>query len=254
MAKWCKNMACGFEQLPRQEFLRNPDLTTEEKAILGVLSSYGPSSHPSIPQIMKDACLGKGSVHRWLESLRQQNVIEWIRGNSHGHNNEYTIKDCSQWRLVHKRDKYRRKRIKTNNPKSTRWTDTSPRPGTPNISIKENINSTSSENEPSVVKNSNADYGLNRDKNNQPEVHSLDQSHAYKEVSQEMIQLRDQCRGLLNRIEAGEGHLIQSYEDLRSLLISKIEEARNLCPTSEIFLSCRIPPSLIQHQDQAQSV
>jgi hypothetical protein len=247
MAKWCKNMTCGFEQLPRQEFLRNPDLTTEEKAILGVLSSYGPVSHPSIPQIMKDACLGKGSVHRWLESLKQQNVIEWIRGNSHRQSNEYNIKDCSQWRLVHKKDKYRPKRIEGEAPKSTARTGTSPHSGTPNISIINNTNSTGSKHGPLPSNESSMSIsGLTEKENNQPEVHTVDCQQSYRGACGEAALIRDQCREQLSRIQAGERHLIQSYEDLRRLLISKIEEARSLCPPSEHFLGCRIPPSLAE--------
>ena len=173
-ASWFANQPSGFEKIPRNEVIRNPSLTTEEKAILAVLSSYKPS-YPSIKQIQRDTALSRTAVFRWLKSLKDQNVIEWIRGTSHGLNNEYTIKPYSQWRLVPKKDKYgsrsKRRAVPSTKAESPLSTSSSPQCETPNIPIINSTNRKGPDSEPLSI-----NHKLNEVDTNQPEVRNADLS------------------------------------------------------------------------------
>lgn len=249
MSNWFTQSQRDFLKVPITDVVRNENLTPEEKIILIVIASFDPS-HPSIETICKKSGLGRTAVIKWLKSLRDQKVIDRVRGNSHGHSNEYTIYPTSQWKLRTISDKNGRKRqgSQSRQNKSAIQTSSSPQITTPNISINNNINSTGSESVPPTSEHVSNDIGnqLNKNESNQAEVRNADQSDTtFKVAMSELRPLYDECKILYGRIEAGEWNLVQKYEDLRRKVILKEEQAKSLCPWP-YFPPLRIPPSLTQ--------
>lgn len=257
MANWFTAQKTDYLKVPIADVVRNENLTPEEKIILIILASYDPS-HPTIPQICRQSGLGRTAVIEKIKLLKEQNVIQRLRGNSHGTASENTINHSSQWKLKPLPEKNKRKGSQIGNRarKSATQTNSSPQLTTPKESINNNINRTGADSvlTPSAPTPNDVIHGqLNENKSNQPEVRNMNQpAVSYEAALSELMPLRDDCQNLYRRIQAGEVHLVQEYEVLRQSLVLKSDQLQHLRPQWHPGLRLRIPPSILTHNQEAE--
>lgn len=84
-----ENEMKNFTQIPNK-VLMCPSLTASEFRILLILMSLKPC-YPSYADLSKRTGMTGRTINRTLQKLKNRGVISWVKGNSHGKNNYYSI-------------------------------------------------------------------------------------------------------------------------------------------------------------------